>query len=291
MKQETRYLISDAAKKVAVESHVLRYWEEELKLPIKRNELGHRYYTEDDILRFQEVKALKEQGLQLKAIRMILRNGKLEPFAGKEIAGKEIINKETVGKDIFGKSESLGNESHNGGNQKSSQEERNEEEIIRVKESFREKESFYDKGVFHDKEPKHILMVNSNEIMSVTGSEPAITESKESKSQRLQQLLQQMITEAVRTNNRELCDDIKESMLKELDYQFRLQEEREEERIRAQIDRDDRYYQKIDELLRGRNKKLRPEKESTKAINKESTTDQDGKGDGRSKGGLFKKTK
>ena len=41
-------LISDAAKEVRVESHVLRYWEEELHLPIKRNELGHRYYTEED---------------------------------------------------------------------------------------------------------------------------------------------------------------------------------------------------------------------------------------------------
>ena len=30
-------MISDAAKEVDVESHVLRYWEEELKLPIKRN--------------------------------------------------------------------------------------------------------------------------------------------------------------------------------------------------------------------------------------------------------------
>ena len=70
MKQaEKTYLISDAAKRVQVESHVLRYWEEELKLPIKRNEMGHRYYTEDDIRRFQEVRDLKEQGLQLKAIR------------------------------------------------------------------------------------------------------------------------------------------------------------------------------------------------------------------------------
>ena len=63
MKQaEKTYLISDAAKRVQVESHVLRYWEEELKLPIKRNEMGHRYYTEDDIKRFQEVRDLKEQG-------------------------------------------------------------------------------------------------------------------------------------------------------------------------------------------------------------------------------------
>ena len=42
-------LISDAAKQVKVESHVLRYWEEELHLPIKRNELGHRYYTKEDV--------------------------------------------------------------------------------------------------------------------------------------------------------------------------------------------------------------------------------------------------
>ena len=54
MKQaEKIYLISDAAKQVQVESHVLRYWEEELKLPIKRNEMGHRYYTQEDIARFQ----------------------------------------------------------------------------------------------------------------------------------------------------------------------------------------------------------------------------------------------
>lgn len=72
------FLISDAAKKVEVEAHVLRYWEEELGLPIKRNELGHRYYTEEDVKRFREIKNLKERGLQLKAIRMILKNGKLD---------------------------------------------------------------------------------------------------------------------------------------------------------------------------------------------------------------------
>lgn len=77
MEQKKIYLISDASKKVEVESHVLRYWEDELKLPVKRNELGHRYYTEEDIMEFQEIKKLKEQGLQLKAIRMILKNGKL----------------------------------------------------------------------------------------------------------------------------------------------------------------------------------------------------------------------
>ena len=41
--------ISDAAKEVQVESHVLRYWEDELKLSIHRNELGHRVFTKEDI--------------------------------------------------------------------------------------------------------------------------------------------------------------------------------------------------------------------------------------------------
>ena len=88
MKQaEKIYLISDAAKQVQVESHVLRYWEEELKLPIKRNEMGHRYYTQEDIARFQEIKDLKEQGLQLKAIRNMLQRGKLGVFDLEERKG------------------------------------------------------------------------------------------------------------------------------------------------------------------------------------------------------------
>lgn len=71
--EEKRYLISDAAKMVAVEAHVLRYWEEELELSIGRTELGHRYYTRENIETFCNIKELKEKGLQLKAIRVILR--------------------------------------------------------------------------------------------------------------------------------------------------------------------------------------------------------------------------
>lgn len=89
MEKEKIYLISDASKKVEVESHVLRYWEDELKLPVKRNELGHRYYTEEDIMEFREIKKLKEQGLQLKAIRMILKNGKLTRIPDAEVLNGE----------------------------------------------------------------------------------------------------------------------------------------------------------------------------------------------------------
>ena len=71
--EEQKYLISDAARIVKVEAHVLRYWEEELELPIGRTELGHRYYTRENSETFQKVKDLKEKGLQLKAIKTILK--------------------------------------------------------------------------------------------------------------------------------------------------------------------------------------------------------------------------
>ncbi|MCI9137089.1 MAG: MerR family transcriptional regulator [Lachnospiraceae bacterium] len=72
--ENVRYMISDAANIVNVESHVLRYWEEELELQIPRNEMGHRYYTEENIAQFQKIKEWKEQGYQLKAIRMMIHS-------------------------------------------------------------------------------------------------------------------------------------------------------------------------------------------------------------------------
>lgn len=165
-------LISEAAKRVEVETHVLRYWEEELQLPIKRNEMGHRYYTMEDVKRFQEIKRLKEQGLQLKAIRTVIQKG--------DTGEQELV---------LGKRE------------------------------------------------KYIISLSKDE-------------SKEEKIARLQYLLQQMMTEAVKTANQELCTEMKESVIKELDYQFRAREEREEEHWQ----KEEEHFRKLDELLREKNK-------------------------------------
>lgn len=188
----TIFLISDAAKKVEVEAHVLRYWEEELGLPIKRNELGHRYYTEEDVRRFQEIKNLKERGLQLKAIRMVLKNGKLDMLSEQD-GGKE----------------------------------EREEDLCRVPRTYQQTE----------------VAVQS--------------ENGEEKAQRLQWLLKQLFRETLQENNEYLCREMKESILKELDYQFRMQEERDEERNAEKIKRDEEHYRKIDELLRKKRRLVR----------------------------------
>ena len=190
-------LISDAAKQVKVESHVLRYWEEELHLPIKRNELGHRYYTQEDVERFKEIKSMKERGLQLKAIKMILKDGRLDVLPAEE-------KKEQVHMAI---------------------------EIVDNPRTEQPQEG----------------------ICTAAEKQPA-AESREEKVKRLQWILQQMIREAVDESNRELCRELKESMVKELDYQFRTREEKEEERDRRLEQRSEEYYQKMDELLRKKSK-------------------------------------
>ena len=102
--EEKHYMISDAAKMVDVESHVLRYWEEELKIDIPRNEMGHRYYTDTYINLFREIKYLKEQGFLLKAIKTLLP-GLME---GKSFSGEEpqIISEMISGENALAEQES-----------------------------------------------------------------------------------------------------------------------------------------------------------------------------------------
>ena len=67
--ENKRYIISEASQKTGLEPHVLRYWEDELGLEIERNELGHRYYSEEQINLLCRVKEMKHRGFQLKAIK------------------------------------------------------------------------------------------------------------------------------------------------------------------------------------------------------------------------------
>ena len=194
--KEEMLLISEAAKQVQVETHVLRYWEEELQLPIRRNEMGHRYYTREDVNQFKEIKLLKEQGLQLKAIRTILQKGS-SPETDRLTAAVSSVEEESL--------------------------------IPRRKEKY---------IVSLSEEEKHLSKVENH-----------LTENNRAdKAARLQQLLQHMIIDAVKTANEELCTDVKESILKELDYQFRAREEREEEHWKQE----EEHYRKVDELLRQR---------------------------------------
>ena len=174
---EQTLFISDAAKKVHVEAHVLRYWEEELELPIKRNELGHRYYTEEDVKRFQEIRELKERGLQLKAIRLILKNGKLDRLADGENtqAEKAVSAAKTA--------EKMPADAQHG---------KKTVEVLKTAEKV------------------------TGEVEPIKTTSVLGEESREEKAARLQWLLKQLFREVLQENNEAMCREVRESILKEM---------------------------------------------------------------------------
>lgn len=274
-----RYLINEAAKEVHVESHVLRYWEEELGLPIRRNEQGHRIYTQEDVDRFIRIKELKDQGLQLKAVKTLLDQMQSDdggeedmradnPFAQKRMTK---IVKPGEGKTVPLKSaedirwsEKFGARKHDtvGGMPKDTGSSANKN-MIEIKEMRSLDEA-------HAAEHK-------NELQDTSGEQ----------TMRLQYLFQKLIKEAVAANNEEMAEQlveritetVKEDVCKELDYQFRLMEERDEERTSSRHEIEDKrnedYYKRIDELLRqysGKNMKMKVKsKEKNKEKNKDKT--------------------
>ncbi len=339
MGENTIYYISEAAKKVQVEAHVLRYWEDELQLGIKRNEMGHRCYSGEDIERLQQIKLLKEQGLQLKAIRTVL-------FGGGMISGREGIrlqNGQDITQDNMAVYKAEQDNLANGG-EVFAEVQQVEAHSHKSVPEYRQEQTAYSERAGHnqgqpepnqaagqsqgkagrdqaaaqkhaqagrdqaagrshaqagcnqaaghsqdmagDEQEEKIISMGSVKDMEdvenmehkvddmimrkaqkymVTlskGKEPVIETPRENlsafvaqadmdktqKAARLQYLLQHMITEAVKSANQEMCTEIKESILKELDYQFRQQEERDEEHWK----KEEEHYRKIDEMIRQR---------------------------------------
>ena len=170
MVEEKQYKISEMTKLIHVEAHVLRYWEEELQLPIKRNSLGHRYYTEEDVERFLQIKQLKEKGIQLKGIRSML----------------DIPAEET-----------------------------------------------------NVKLPSMDLVHNTLSFET----------EKEEKAYRLQMLLKGLLKEAVQESNAQLAEDIKGSIIKEMDYQFRVAAEEQEKQHLNYQKQQEEYFEKLDHMI------------------------------------------
>lgn len=70
--------VKDVAEMLETEPYVLRFYEKELNLTIKRNNKGHRVYSLEDVEMFKKVQEMREQGLQLKAIEGIVHGSNEE---------------------------------------------------------------------------------------------------------------------------------------------------------------------------------------------------------------------
>ncbi len=188
-----RYMISDAAKLVDVESHVLRYWEEELDIEIPRNEMGHRYYTDYYIHVFRKIKELKEQGFLLKAIKIALP----EIMEGNEVDGVRAIKEEVKYSGINGTATPIS-------------------------------EGAMTEGLVSREELAH----GKNEMsvhMTSGGDKPSKMEQFQ---MILGNIVTNALQENNKALTNEMSKNVSDSVIKEMDYLLRLKEEREEERFK-----------------------------------------------------------
>lgn len=189
---ETRYLISDTSKQLKVEPHVLRYWEEELDMKIKRNEMGHRYYTTDDIRVLQAVREMKAQGLQLKAIKQLLPELYKNPdFNWKLLAEQKDELLQTVHtKPIHGK-------------------------VIEMRQSTTE-----------------VVSAAEQTPMDVMSAELKMEQFQEIMTRIIGKALEANNRALTGAISNEVSDKVSERVIKQMDYVMRESEERQEERFR-----------------------------------------------------------
>lgn len=219
-----RYLISEAARLTDVEAHVLRYWEEELELEIPRNELGHRYYTEEHIAIFNHIKEMKVQGFQLRAIRE-----SLGAFLGRREPAYDSASEKRTGYDPEDPYflQEIGEE---------------ETAAARAEEERAVCDEALDETFLRETGP----------------DEPLLTAvSRQDKMMEFENIVYDIVTEALRNNNerlgREVSERVNDKVVKEMNYLMRENEDRMEE-----------HFRKLDDALvrRGRKKRFWGSKEA-----------------------------
>ncbi len=250
--KERRYIISDASKLIEVESHVLRYWEEELGIDIPRNEMGHRYYTDYYIELFKRVKELKDGGFQLKAIKMLipeLTNMNTRENESIEGLREELFNRLTdygeAAVDDSGDNTFTGNggNANNVNNTFVNNGENDIDNNVMVNDkdkpnngmlsNVKDKEEIYNNG-----ECKSELMTTDNE------SQGNISErTNNGKLEQFQSIISEVVSNALKENTgmlgKEVSEIVSDNVIKEMDYLMHIREKQEEER-----------FKKLDETIR-----------------------------------------
>ena len=199
---EKRYIISDASKMLGVESHVLRYWEEELNVVIPRNEMGHRYYTDNHINLLKNVRDLKNQGYSLRTIKMMLTDPD-EKRSGQD---------RKLGMPMQLTAREVGMPAIN---------------------------------------------VENTKAVSTYGSSAGSTIVEQgghsSKMEQFQEIMDKVVCKALKASaselGKEVSGNVSETVLKEMNYLIRTQDEREEER-----------FKKLDETMRSKQRMSRKDK-------------------------------
>lgn len=72
--QKEKYSITELSQILHVTDHALRYYEKEFKLNIPKDDRGRRFYNAEYANIMYQIKLMRDEGLEIKAIRKILQN-------------------------------------------------------------------------------------------------------------------------------------------------------------------------------------------------------------------------
>ena len=224
--KEKRYFISDAAKELEVESHVLRYWEEELNLEIPRNEMGHRYYREEELEMLKCVKELKERGFQLKTIRQILNE--LQEGKGRAVDTLRAIQAEEIKEEYYDNR-------------------REEDPDFPVERERRENVIPLRRDTYAEGRGAEADFGQDYSLARKEGKTTISVHNQGHKMQEFEEIMKRIVGHAMKENSHilgeEVGEQVSERIMKEMDYLMRLQEEREEKHFQN-LDNTIRQYQR-----------------------------------------------
>ena len=212
--EEKRYIISEVAERTGIETHVLRYWEDELNLDIPRN----------------KIKELKDSGFQLKAVKAVL-DGQMQGAAVMQYVGNEAADKNvqaacngTAGDNVRcvcnGTADNSVQAACNGA---------------------------VDNNVPAAQGEAHMESAGTSEVAALTQEELAMKRSEDKLAQ-FEQIIGDIVTRSLLENNVALGENISaavservcDKVIKEMDYMMRVREEAEDDRFR-----------RLDETIRG----------------------------------------
>ena len=195
MSESSTYVISQVVNKTGLKSHTIRYWEEQLKLNIPRNNMGHRYYTDRDIELFLHIKDLKEKGYQLKAIELELSQEK---------------NSNEV-------------------NQKVSASVLEDDNVISLESRY--KHNYDNEGRDSLKKQDTNPIVANEEEQDAVNPQDA-NKKMEQFQQIMTRIISEAIKENNMEVTNTICETVTDNVIKEMDYLFRVKEDHEEERFK-----------------------------------------------------------
>lgn len=69
-----RYSITELSKCLKVTDHALRYYEREFNMTVPKDRRGRRYYTPELANIMYKIKAMRDEGLEIKAIKKVLES-------------------------------------------------------------------------------------------------------------------------------------------------------------------------------------------------------------------------